>query len=216
MLATGWKISNGGRTYTYHLKPGVMWDTTPARQVTATDEVRGIELLCNPASPTGAPGYYESTIVGMTAWCKAFLKVKPTVPAIKAFHAGHHLAGVQAKGALTVVFHLTQAASDFNNIVSLPFASPQPVEALSYVPDSADFRSHTFADGPYRITTYRPNNQIVLTRNPAWKASTAARFGAVNATWVSRRAPTSVAAPIQNDGNWSPYPMAPSWTITRR
>ena len=49
---------------------------------------------------------------------------------------------------------------------------PQPVEALSYVPDSADFRSHTFADGPYRITTYRPNNQIVLTRNPAWKAST--------------------------------------------
>ena len=55
-------MTGGGRTYTYHLKRGVMWDTTPARQVTATDEVRGIEMLCNPASPTGAPGYYESTI----------------------------------------------------------------------------------------------------------------------------------------------------------
>lgn len=165
-------VTNGGRTYTYHLKRGVTWDTTPARQVTAADEVRGIEMLCNPASPTGAPGYYESTIVGMTAWCKSFLKAKPTVAAIRAFLGGHHLAGVQAKGPLTVVFHLTRPASDFNNIVSLPFASPQPVEVLSWVPDSADYRAHTIADGPYRISTYKPNNQIVLTRNPAWKAAT--------------------------------------------
>ncbi len=165
-------VTNGDRTYTYHLKPGVQWDTTPARQVTAADEVRGIELLCNPASPTGAPGYYESTIVGMTAWCNAFLKVKPTVPAIQAFLAGHHLAGVQAKNPLTVVFHLTKPASDFNNIISLPFSSPAPAEALNYVPDSAAYRAHTFADGPYRISTYKPNTKIVLTRNPAWKAST--------------------------------------------
>jgi peptide/nickel transport system substrate-binding protein len=165
-------VTDGGRTYTYHLKKGVLWDTQPARQVTAADEVRGIERLCNPAAPTGAPGYYESTIVGMQAYCKAFLKVKPTVPAIKAFIAGHKLAGVQAKGSSTVVFHLLRPASDFNNIASLPFSSPAPVEYLDEVPDSAAFRAHTISDGPYRIQTYRANNQIVLTRNPAWKAST--------------------------------------------
>jgi peptide/nickel transport system substrate-binding protein len=134
--------------------------------------VRGIELLCNPASPTGAPGYYESTIVGMQAYCKAFLAVKPTVAAIKSFIAGHKLAGVQAVGSSTIVFHLLQPASDFNNIVSLPFSSPAPAEYLNYVPDSAAFRAHTISDGPYEIQTYNPNHQIVLARNPAWKAST--------------------------------------------
>lgn len=165
-------VTNGGKTYTYHLKNGVQWNTSPARQVSAADVVRGIELLCNPASPTGAPGYYESTIVGMQAWCAKFLKVKPTAAAIEAFVSSHKLAGVKATGPTTVVFHLTRAASDFNNIMSLPFSSPAPAEYLSRVPDSADFRSHTISDGPYAIQTYRPNNQIVLVRNPAWKAAT--------------------------------------------
>jgi ABC-type transport system substrate-binding protein len=165
-------VTDRGKTYTYQLKKGVQWSTSPARQVTAADVVRGIELLCNPASPTGAPGYYESTIVGMQAWCTKLLKVEPTAAAIRAFVGSHKLAGVRAKGPTTVVFHLIRAASDFNDIMSLPFSSPAPAEYLSYVPDSADFRAHTISDGPYRIETYRANNRIVLTRNPAWKAAT--------------------------------------------
>jgi ABC-type transport system substrate-binding protein len=165
-------VADGGKTYTYHIKKGVMWDTSPPRQVTAADEVRGIELLCNPVSPTGAPGYYESTIVGMAAWCKAFLAIKPTVPAIRAFLAVHTLAGVQAVGTYTVVFHLVQPASDFNDIMSLPFSSPAPVEYLDYLPDSAAFRAHTISDGPYRIESYKAGNQIVLVRNRAWQPTT--------------------------------------------
>jgi ABC-type transport system substrate-binding protein len=165
-------ITDGGRTYTYKLKPGVEWGTSPARQVTAADVVRGIKLLCNPVSPTGAPGYYQSTIVGFAAYCARFLKVAPTAAAIKSFVDGNAIAGVVATGTLTVQFHLVQAASDFNNIMSLPFSSPVPAEYLSYVPDSAAFRQHTISDGPYQISAYVPNQKIVLTRNPAWKAST--------------------------------------------
>jgi peptide/nickel transport system substrate-binding protein len=164
-------ITDGGKTYSFHIKPGVMWGTTPARQVTGADEVRGIELLCNPASPTGAPGYYESTIVGFQQYCNGFLKVKPKVAAIKAYISSHKLAGVQAQGD-TVVFHLTQAAGDFNDIMSLPFSSPAPVEYLNYVPDSAAFRANTISDGPYEIQTYKADDEIVLVRNPAWQAST--------------------------------------------
>jgi peptide/nickel transport system substrate-binding protein len=165
-------VTDGGKTYTYHIKKGVMWGTTPPRQVTAADEVLGIERLCNPVSPTGAPGYYESTIVGMQAWCKGFLAVKPTVAAIKTFITTHKLAGVQAEGPYTVVFHLVQPAADFNDIMSLPFSSPAPAEYLDYLPDSAAFRAHTISDGPYEIQTYKANTQIVLVRNPAWRAST--------------------------------------------
>ena len=179
-------VSDGGRTYTYHIKPGVDWNTSPARQVTAADEVRGIELLCNPASPTGAPGYYQSTIVGFTAYCDAFLKVSPTAAAISAFVKTHALAGVRATGEYTVVFHLLQPASDFNDIISLPFSSPAPAEYLNYVPDSAAFRAHTISDGPYEIQTYQANTKIVLGRNPVWKARTdAVRKAFVNSIVIT-------------------------------
>ena len=49
-------LSDGGKTYTIHIKKGVDWNTKPARQVTAADFVREFKTLCNPASPVGAPG----------------------------------------------------------------------------------------------------------------------------------------------------------------
>jgi peptide/nickel transport system substrate-binding protein len=165
-------ITDGGLTYIYHIKSGVDWDTNPARQVSAADVVRAIKMLCNPVSPTGAPGYYESTIVGMAQYCNSFAKVAPTVSAIKSFVDSHDLAGVVATGLLTVQFHLIEPASDFNDIMSLPSSSPVPVEYLTYLPDGAAFRQHTISDGPYKIMTYTPNQKIVLARNPAWNPIT--------------------------------------------
>ena len=55
-------ISADGRTWTIHLRSGVRWNTSPAREVTAQDFVLGLERLCNPVSPVGAPGYYQNTM----------------------------------------------------------------------------------------------------------------------------------------------------------
>ena len=52
-------ITDGGKVYTFHIKPGVMWGTTPARQVTADDFVREFKAFFNPVSPVGNPGYYS-------------------------------------------------------------------------------------------------------------------------------------------------------------
>jgi len=169
-LANG-GISPDGRTYTFHLRSAAKWNTTPPRQVTAADEVRGIKLLCNPVSPTGAPGYYESTIVGMDAFCHAFAKVNGLAPDIKAFVNSHEIPGLAAPNDSTVVFSLLAPASDFLNILALPFASPMPVEYLDYVPDGPEARTHTISDGPYQITHYVPNREIELHRSPAWDSS---------------------------------------------
>jgi peptide/nickel transport system substrate-binding protein len=165
-------ISSDGKTYTLHIKPGVKWNTTPARQVTAQDFVREFKMLCNPVSPTGAPGYYESTIVGMNGYCNGFAKVKGTAPAIAAYVNGHKVPGVVAKNNLTLVFHLLSPAPDFPNILAMGFSSARPVEYMKYVPDSADFRQHTISDGPYQITKYVPGKEFDLARNPAWDAKT--------------------------------------------
>jgi ABC-type transport system substrate-binding protein len=69
------------------------------------------------------------------------------------------------------VIHLQEPASDFANILAMPFASAAPVEYLASVPDSNAFRQHTISDGPYQITSYQPGKQILLDRNPAWEQS---------------------------------------------
>src|SRR5262249_17996961 len=90
-------ISKDGKTYTLHIRQGVKWNTKPARQVTAGDFVREFKMLCNPASPTGAPGYYTSTIVGMNTYCAGFSKVKATsLAAINGYAKAHAVPGVAA------------------------------------------------------------------------------------------------------------------------
>ena len=165
-------VSADGKTYTIHLRSGVKWNTSPARDVTAQDVVLGLKRLCNPVSPVGAPGYYENTIAGMKSYCDGFAKVAGTAPAIAAYINGHDIAGVKATDAQTLVFTLLQPASDFVNILAMPFASAAPREYLQYVPDSAAFRQHTISDGPYQVATYTANQSILLDKNPAWNQST--------------------------------------------
>jgi len=165
-------ISANGKTYTLNIKPGVKWNTKPARQVTAADFVREFKLLCNPASPTGAPGYYTSTIVGMKTYCDGFAKVKSVAPEIEKYVDAHPVSGVTAPKPLTLVFHLVKPAPDFPNILAMSFSSARPVEYMKYVPDSAEFRQHTISNGPYQITKYTPTKEFKLDRNPAWDPKT--------------------------------------------
>ncbi len=172
-LATGLpEISSGGTVYTVHIQNGAMWNTTPPRQVTAADELLGLKRLCNPVSPVGAPGYYTSTIVGMKAYCDGFAKVPGDVASIKTYINGNDISGVKVVDPTTVQFTLTQPATDFVNILAMPFSSPAPVEYLNYLPGSPELATHTISDGPYSISNYVATKSIHLVRNPAWQAST--------------------------------------------
>jgi peptide/nickel transport system substrate-binding protein len=165
-------ISNGGKTYLIHIRDGAMWDTNPARQVTAADAVLGFKRLCNPAQPTGAPGYFTATIAGMKSYCDGFAQVDAkSAAAIKDYINSHNVSGLKAVDATTLQITLTQPASDFVNILAMPFSSPAPVEYLNYIPGSAQQAQHTISDGPYTITQYQPSKSITLARNPAWQAS---------------------------------------------
>jgi peptide/nickel transport system substrate-binding protein len=165
-------MSADGLTYTFHIRQGARWNTTPPRQIVAADLVRGIKMLCNPVSPTGAPGYYDTTIRGLAQYCDAFAKVPGTVDGIKRFLATHDVPGAQAVDDSTVVFHLARPASDFLELLALPFTSPIPIEELDYLPDGPEYRAHTVASGPYQIVNYIPNRGISLSRNPAWDPAT--------------------------------------------
>jgi peptide/nickel transport system substrate-binding protein len=171
-------ITNGGKTYTFHIKSGVDWNTSPARQVTASDFIREFKAFCNPVSPVGNIGYYESTVAGLTSYCNAeaafFAKKsnKPTAANIANFQNTHTISGLSAPNSLTLQINLSQPASDFIYMMAMPFSSARPVEYDAYVPNSLQLDQHTISDGPYQITGYTPGKSITLATNPAWKQST--------------------------------------------
>jgi peptide/nickel transport system substrate-binding protein len=176
--------ANGGLSasrlvYTFHLKSGVDWNTTPPRQVTASDFIRQFKTFCNPVAPVGNVLYFADTIAGFASYCNAetsYFSAKnapaPTAPALAAFQNSHPISGMTAPSPQTLQIRLTEPASDFLNIMAMPFASARPVEYDSYVPDSAAFRQHMLSDGPYQISSYVPGKSLVMTRNPAWHQST--------------------------------------------
>jgi peptide/nickel transport system substrate-binding protein len=183
-------ISSDGLTYTFHIKPGVDWNTNPARQVTAADFLREFKTFCNPAPGgfVGNLGYYSSTIKGLTEYCDAetafFANTKkhPITPAnIAGFQNSHSIPGVVAVSPSELQFHLIQPASDFLYMLAMPFTSARPVEYESYLPNSLSLDQHTISDGPYQITTYTPGKSMILQKNPAWSAKTdSARHQYVN------------------------------------
>ncbi len=163
-------VSDGGLKYTITIRTGAMWNSSPARQVTAADAVLGLKRSCNPVQPFGGLPDFESLIVGYQTFCTDFAKAAPTVAGIKAYIDSHQISGVTASGQ-TLTYTLTHPATYFPDMLTLDAFNPAPVESLNYLPASAAAAQHTIADGPYQATSYTPTRQIVFTRNPAWKAS---------------------------------------------
>jgi ABC-type transport system substrate-binding protein len=167
-------VSSDGLTYTFTLRSGVMWNTSPPRPVTSQDFARGILRNCDPTlAPNGNPGYYVSTIQSFKAFCTAFENSNPAEsPAARATFINNGMAsvaGIKTPDASTIVFTLTQPAVDFTSILALPFASAAPVEYLKYTPLTPG--NILYSDGPYAITTYNVGHEIILTRNAAWTQS---------------------------------------------
>jgi peptide/nickel transport system substrate-binding protein len=172
-------VTNGGKTYTFHIKPGVDWNSSPVRQVTSQDFLREFKAFCNPVSPVGNPSYFDAAIVGMTSYCNAetayFANAKahpPTAANIANFQNTNNISGITTPNSSTIQFTLTSAISDFLYMMAMPFDSARPVEYDSYVPNSLQLEQHTLSDGPYQISSYIPGKSITLVRNPAWKQST--------------------------------------------
>lgn len=164
-------ISADGKTYTIKLRQGAKWDTTPARQITAADVVRGVKRTCNPVQPFGGIPDFNDLIVGYSTFCEGFAKVDGKAAPIAAYMDKTDLPGVVAKDDSTVVFLLTHPAAFFTDMLTMPCFSPAPVEVNKYIPASPEAAAHTISNGPYKIDSYVATKSINLSRNPAWDAA---------------------------------------------
>ncbi|HEY0474141.1 MAG TPA: ABC transporter substrate-binding protein [Kribbella sp.] len=164
--------TDNGLTYTYAIRQGANFDAPGGpRQITSADFARGMALMCNPVQASPRLGYVEDLIVGMRAFCDGFSKSPANAASMKSYLDAHHISGIDTSDPKTVVVHLLKPAGDFNYMLSLPSTAPQPIEALSYMPDSPDYRKKFVSSGPYTVGEYTPNVSLTLVRNKAWSAA---------------------------------------------
>ena len=166
-------ISDNGLKQTVTLRSGVMWNTSPARPVTAADVVRGIKRACNP-SPVffGGMADFESTIKGLSAFCAGYpAKAASDAAVMKQYIEGHNVSGITTSGN-TITFTLTKPAPWLVGAMTLSPFSAVPIEAENGLPGSPTVYNHMYSDGPYQQVSYTPKKEIKFTRNPVWNAST--------------------------------------------
>lgn len=165
-------VSDNGLKQTVTLRSGVMWNTSPARPVTAADVVLGIKRACNPSPVSfGGMADFEATIQGLTAFCAGYPAASATsAAALKSYVDSHNVSGITTSGN-SITFTLTRPAPWLVGAMTMGAFSATPVEALNGLPGSPAVYSHMYSDGPYAMTSYTPKKDIHFVRNPVWNAS---------------------------------------------
>ncbi|MFI5643861.1 ABC transporter substrate-binding protein [Kitasatospora sp. NPDC051705] len=157
-LATDTGIStDGGRTWTYRLKPGVAWED--GQPITSQQVKYGIERSFGKGYEVGPP-YWPQWLTGEASYEDARKK-----------YAGPQdgdLAAVETPDDRTLVFHFPQPQADVPYMAAQSSSSPVRKDKDT----GTDYDRQPFASGPYRIVEHVQNTRLVLERNPYWKAET--------------------------------------------
>jgi peptide/nickel transport system substrate-binding protein len=128
--------TDGGKTYTFHLKQGVKFGPPVSRAVTSKDVLYAFERLAKPKN--GAEyGFYYTPIVGLEAYGAGKAKT---------------IAGIQTPNASTIVFHLTKPTGDFLYRLAMPATGPMPKEVAGCFDGQAGrYGRDVVSTGPYMI-----------------------------------------------------------------
>jgi oligopeptide transport system substrate-binding protein len=153
LAATGFDVSDDGKTYTIHLREGAVW--SDGEPVTAQQYVDGIARLL---SPDLANDY-------------AFLMF--IVEGAEAYNAGEldALESVQAVDDNTLEVTLTEPLAYFDSILAFSTMHPVRLDVLEEFGDDWTQPGNFVSNGAYLLTDHRPGEVVVLEKNPLyWNA----------------------------------------------
>ena len=129
--------TNGGKTYTYHLRQGVKFGPPLNRQVTSQDVKFAMLRLASP-NDGGEYGFYYTPIKGWDAYSTGKAK---------------DISGISTPNSSTIVFNLTHPVGDFNLRMSMPATGPIPSEIGKCFTGAkaSDYGRDLISSGPYMI-----------------------------------------------------------------
>ncbi|HEX5195561.1 MAG TPA: ABC transporter substrate-binding protein [Solirubrobacteraceae bacterium] len=141
------KVSDGGRTYTFHMRANVKFSPPVNRDVEPSDIKFSIERLFRINS--GGVGFYTG-IAGADRYEKTR---KGGISGIVADDKTH-----------TIAFHLTKPDGTFLEYMAIPFAFAVPAGTPNR--DISTVAKWRVATGPYMFSQYTPSQSITIVRNP--------------------------------------------------
>lgn len=159
------EISEDGKTYVFHLKPGIHFAPDPVfnnrqRELTAQDYVYTLKRIADPGNRSPAAGFIEGKIVGLDALVR------------QAKRSGHFdydapVAGLQATDRYTLRILLNAADNNFLYMLAYQAFGAVAREVIEAYGQQSG--RHPVGTGPYRLHSYTPRSKIVLSANPAYR-----------------------------------------------
>ncbi|EOY50455.1 Oligopeptide ABC transporter, periplasmic oligopeptide-binding protein OppA [Streptomyces lividans 1326] len=148
------KVSEDGKTYTYTLRDGVTWED--GKPITSKDVKYGIERVWAQDVLSGGPTYLKEVLDPKGEYQGPYKDTSKDKLGLKA---------IETPDDKTIVFHLPQANSDFEEMLALTSASPVRQDKDT----KSKYGLHPFSSGPYKFESYNPGKDLTLVRNTEWK-----------------------------------------------
>jgi ABC-type transport system substrate-binding protein len=150
------QIEDGGKTYTFHIRPGVYFSPDPAfkdkkREVTAADYVYSIKRLYDPALKSPFSYLFDGKLLGDQA-LKDNFSYDTAVP------------GLQAVDRYTLRIRLAEPDNNFLYYLAMPASGVVAREVIEAYPGQAG--NHPVGTGPFMIGDWKRSDRIVLLANP--------------------------------------------------
>jgi ABC-type transport system substrate-binding protein len=205
-------LPDGKVRYQFKLRPGLLFQNDPCfelggkgrrtRQITSKDFAFELKRIADPAvnSPViesfGAIDGFVEFSKRLTERRKSD-KAFAALPTHEQYERVGELSGVKSNDDLLLEIVLTKPYPQILYWFAMPFASPLPWEAVEYY-DGEEGRDsladHPVASGPYLLSKYDKQLQIVLEKNPNWYGVRHPEWKAPGATYPSEGAPGDAEA----------------------
>lgn len=140
--AESWELSEDGTVYTFKLKKGVKFHN--GREVTAEDFKYSLERLVNPKTASPNAGNMQK-VVGYKEFTSG---------------AASELSGVKVIDSSTLEITIESPNSTFLSILSLPYTSAVPKEAVEELGEK--FGSSPVGAGPFKFKSWIRDSELVL------------------------------------------------------
>ena len=162
------EVSDGGKTYVFHLQKGIYFAADPAfkgkkRELTAQDYAYTFKRFLDPKNHSPAASFLSGKILGMD---------EVVVNASKTGHFDYNapVSGLETPDRYTL--KITLKAADYNFLYVMAYSGFGAVAREVVEMYGAQIAQHPVGTGPYMLQKYLPRSKIVLVANPDFRSMT--------------------------------------------
>ena len=153
-IASGWEVSNGGLTYTFHLRSGIKFSN--GDPVTAQDFAYSIDRSLQPATQSQVALTYLGHIAGAADLYNGTNNVKTIIGT-----------GVKVIDPLTLQINLDQPVGFF--LEALTYSTSWAIDQKIVNQFGANWSDqHSAGTGPFMLQSWKHNVGLTFVKNPNW------------------------------------------------